>query len=191
MAAAMTDPNQYPLLARPHVRLSGSVDQQLYASWQDQLGNAPADGPIVVSLSTLGGDPEVARAMGDDVRLLKAYQKRELLFLGKAVVYSAGVTFMSAFERQHRFLTKGTRLLVHERQITKTVNLSGPLKSCVAQLEAVLNEIRHSVKMEDEGFRALIAQSDVDFAELEEKAPSNWYIDAEDARAQGLVLDVI
>ena len=187
----MADPNQYPLLAKPHIRLSGPVDQQLYAAWQDGLTNAPAEGPIVVSLSTLGGDPEVARAMGDDVRLLKAYEDRELIFLGKAVVYSAGVTFMSAFERQNRFLTRGTRLLVHERQITKTVNLSGPLKSCVAQLEAVLNEIRHSVNMEDEGFRALIEQSEVDFDELQGKAPSNWYIDAEDAKAKGLVLDVI
>lgn len=187
----MTDPNQYPLLAKPHIRLSGPVDQQLYGNWQDQLANAPTDGPLVVSLSTLGGDPEVARAMGDDVRLLKAYEDRELIFLGKAVVYSAGVTFMSAFERQNRFLTKGTRLLVHERQITKTVNLSGPLKSCVAQIEAVLNEIKHSVKIEEEGFRALIEQSDVDFDELLGKAPSNWYIDAEDAKAKGLVLDVI
>ena len=187
----MSDPRRYPLLAKPHIRLSGPVDQQLYTSWQDQLAVVAAEGPIVVSLSTLGGDPEVARAMGDDVRLLKAYEDRELIFLGKAVVYSAGVTFMAAFERQNRFLTHGTRLLIHERQITKTVNLSGPLKSCVAQLEAVLNEITHSVRMEDEGFRALIEQSDVDLAELQEKAPANWYLDAQDAMAKGLILDVI
>ena len=59
----------------------------------------------VVLLMTLGGDPEVARAMGDDVRLIREFQGgRDILFLGKAAVYSAGATLMSAFPVEHRFL---------------------------------------------------------------------------------------
>jgi len=63
--------SRYPLLARPHVQLSGSVDQVMYASFRDQLRAAPGEGALVISISTLGGDPEVARLMGDEIRLLR------------------------------------------------------------------------------------------------------------------------
>ena len=79
---------------------------------------------LVVTITTLGGDPEIARAMGDDIRLLREFQGRDILFLGKVAVYSAGATFMSAFPVEHRFLTHGTRLMLHERQMTKTIKLS-------------------------------------------------------------------
>lgn len=183
--------NDYPLLARPHVHLAGPVDHAMYENFRTQVQNAPADGPLVVSISTLGGDPEVARAMGDDIRLLRDYTGREALFLGKVAVYSAGSTFMSAFPVERRFLTRGTRLMLHERQMTSTLELSGPLKMLVATLKAKLHEIETSVEIEEEGFRDIVAGSQVPFEELVEKAPANWYIGAEEAKARGLVLDVI
>ena len=190
----MTDaphPSRYPLLALPHVRLSGVVDEFMYTGFRQQLEQCPKDGTLVVTITTLGGDPEVARAMGDDVRLLREFHGREILFLGKVAVYSAGATFMSAFPVEHRFLTRLTRLLIHERQIFKTINLNGPLRMMVPSLKAALHEIEHSVMIEEEGFRALIEGSSVTFEEVHEKAPSNWYIEAEEARDLGLVLDVI
>lgn len=182
---------RYPLLGQPHIHLSGPVDQAMYASFREQLAGAPKEGTLVVAISTLGGDPEVARLMGDELRLLREYNKREILFLGKVAVYSAGATFMAAFPVDKRFLTKGTRIMVHERIMTSTVTLSGPLKSLTATLRAKLHEIEHSVKIEEEGFRNLVAGSRIDFEEVCRRAPSNWYIDAEDARDLGLVLDVI
>lgn len=187
----MTDPTRYPLLAKPHVRLSGPVDHAMYARFRDQIAAAPAEGALVVSLSTLGGDPEVARLMGDEVRLLREHDGRELLFLGKVAVYSAGATFMAAFPVDKRFLTRGTRIMIHERQITKTINLSGPLKSCVAVLRATLNEIETSITIEEEGFRDLVAGSRVDLNDLKRRAPENWYIEADEARSLGLILDII
>lgn len=187
----MTDPKRYPALASPHVRLSGNIDQAMYGRFDEQIAAAPADGMIVVSMTTLGGDPEVARAMGEDIRLMRAYGDRELLFLGKVAVYSAGATFMSCFPRENRFLTRGTRIMVHERVITRTINLEGPLRSCVAILKATLHEIEHSIRIEEEGFQALVEQSGIDFETLRRKAPENWYIEAEEARDLGLVLDVI
>ena len=190
-AARESNALNYPLLARPHVQLSGPVDQAMYQSFKDQLANVPADGPIVISISTLGGDPEVARAMGDDIRLMREYTGRELLFLGKVAVYSAGATFMAAFPTEKRFLTRGTRIMVHERILTKTINLAGPLKTCIANLKANLHEIEHSILIEEEGFRDLVAGSRVAFAEVQRRAPENWYIEAEEARDLELVLDVI
>ncbi|MES2755463.1 MAG: ATP-dependent Clp protease proteolytic subunit [Pseudomonadota bacterium] len=175
----------------PHVRLSGPVDEAMYGRFREQLEACPKDGTLVVTITTLGGDPEIARAMGDDIRLLRDFQQREILFLGKVAVYSAGATFMSAFPVEHRFLTRHTRLMIHERQITKTIALNGPLRAMVPILRATLHEIEHSILIEEEGFRDLVAGSAVDFDELRSSAPDNWYIEAEEAKQKGLVLDVI
>lgn len=182
---------RYPLLALPHVQLHGTVDDQLYKSFKDQLLNAPTEGSLVFAITTLGGDPEMARAMGDDVRLIRKYTGRETLFLGKVAVYSAGATFMSAFPTDCRFLTRGTRLMLHERQMTATVNLSGPLTTLPAILKAKLHEIEQSCAIQDEGFAKIVEESRVTLEELKAKAPSNWYINAEEARDLGLVLDII
>lgn len=182
---------RYPLLAAPHIVLHGPVDHDMYASFRQQLGNAPANGAIVVSISSLGGDPEVARLMGDEIRLLRDYTGREALFLGKVAVYSAAATFMAAFPRDKRFLTHGTRLMIHERQMTKTINVSGPLRACIASLKATLHEIEQSIEIEEEGFRDIVAGSKVPFEDVRERAPANWYICAQEARELGLVLDVI
>ncbi|MDR6848664.1 MAG: ATP-dependent Clp protease proteolytic subunit [Sphingomonas sp.] len=182
---------RYPLLANPHIRLSGPVDQMMYSSFRQQLEQCPGEGTLVIALTTLGGDPEVARTMADDIRLLEDHDGREILFLGKVAVYSAGATFMAAFPVDRRFLTRHTRLMIHERTITKTLNLNGPLRMVVASIKAALHEVEHSILIEEEGFRDIVMGSRVDFEELREKAPSNWYIEAEEARALGLVLDVI
>ncbi|WP_375270960.1 ClpP family protease [Sphingomonas sp.] len=181
----------YPLLARPHIQLYGTVDDQMYAKFLDGLAAAPADGPLVVSITTLGGDPEMARAMGDTIRLLREYTGREALFLGKVAVYSAGATFMSAFPVNKRFLTKNSRLMIHERLMNSTLQLSGPLNTLSPVLNAKLNEIEDSIRIQDEGFADLVRGSSVSLDELKERAPHNWYIEASKARDLGLVLDVI
>ncbi len=192
---AMTDHSSnatnYPLLAAPHVQLYGTVDESMYTSFTQQVIDAPVDGPLVVSITTLGGDPEMARAMGDGIRLIREYTGRDTLFLGKVAVYSAGATFMSAFPVDSRFLTRGTRLMIHERLMDSTVQLNGPLSTLEYMLKAKLHEIEDSMRIQDEGFEALVRGSQVPLAELKEKAPSNWYIEAEEAKERGLVLDII
>ncbi|KQT31855.1 peptidase S14 [Sphingomonas sp. Leaf412] len=182
----------YPFLAVPHIQLHGTVDDNMYASFKQQLAAAPADGsPLVVSITTLGGDPEMARAMGDSIRLLREYTGREALFLGKVAVYSAGATFMSAFPADKRFLTRNSRLMIHERLMNSTVQLSGPLNTLAPVLNAKLNEIEDSIRIQDEGFADLVRGTRVTLDELKERAPNNWYIEANEARDLGLVLDVI
>ena len=176
----------------PAILLAGTVDYAMYANFRGQLINAPTEGLIVVELSTLGGDPEVARMMGEDVRFhSEAEPKRRLVFLGKAAIYSAGTTFMSFFARENRYLTRGTRLMIHERKMGTTLNIEGPLTTCIASLEATLNEIRASIDIQNEGFQNLVAGSMVTMEEVLERAPSNWYIEAAEAEALGLVEAVV
>ncbi|HEU0045852.1 ATP-dependent Clp protease proteolytic subunit [Sphingomonas sp.] len=182
---------KYPLLAAPQVQLAGAVDYNMYSWFKTQLGGASGDGPLVVAITTLGGDPEVARAMADDIRLIREYTGRETLFLGKVAVYSAGATFMSGFPADKRFLTRGSRIMLHERQMSSTIDLSGPLNTLHYKLEAKLAEIADSIRIQDEGFRAMVQGTQVQFDDLKRKAASAWYIEAEEARDLGLVLDVI
>ena len=176
----------------PAILLSGPVDYHMYKRFRQKLEAAPAEGLIVVELSTLGGDPEVARMMGEDVRFHSQISpQRQFVFLGKAAIYSAGTTFMSFFARDNRYLTRGTRLMIHERKMNKDMRVEGPLTTCIASLEATLNEVKCSIAIQNEGFANLIQGSSVTMAEVLERAPSNWYIEANEAQALGLIRRVI
>jgi ATP-dependent protease ClpP protease subunit len=176
----------------PAILLSGTLDYAMYQSFRDQLEKAPPEGLIVVELSTLGGDPEVARMMGEDVRFHSDVSPtRRIVFLGKAAIYSAGTTFMGFFARENRYLTRGTRLMIHERQLEKQLAINGPLTTCVATVRATLHEIESSIAIQNEGFENIIRDSMVTMEEVLEKAPSNWYIEALEAERLGLIQRVI
>lgn len=176
----------------PAILLSGPVDYAMYQSFRDQLSGAGDSSLIVVELSTLGGDPEVARMMGEDVRFHSDLNPdRRFVFLGKAAIYSAGTTFMSFFAQENRFLTRGTRLMIHERKMSKQLAIEGPLTTCIATVQATLNEIEASIAIQNEGFENLVRGSQVTMQTLLEKAPSNWYIEANEAHALGLIAGVI
>jgi hypothetical protein len=176
----------------PAILLSGAVDYAMYANFRQQLDAAPSEGLIVVELSTLGGDPEVARMMGEDIRFHSEMESaRRFVFLGKAAIYSAGTTFMSFFARENRYLTRGTRLKIHERLLTKTLQIAGPLTTCIATVRATLHEIEASIVIQNEGFENLVRGSRVPLDEVLEKAPANWYIEASEALALELVQGVL
>ena len=81
--------------------------------------------------------------------------------------------------------------MIHERKLDKTLQVNGPLTSCVASVKALLHEIEHSITIQNEGFENLVRGSAVSMNELLRRAPSNWYLEAEDAKALGLIRDVI
>jgi ATP-dependent protease ClpP protease subunit len=176
----------------PAILLSGTVDYAMYNSFREQLERTPDSGLIVVVLSTLGGDPEVARMMGEDVRYHSDLDpQRHFVFLGKAAIYSAGTTFMSFFARDNRYLTRGTRLMVHERKMNKQLAIDGPLTTCVATVKATLHEIEASIAIQNEGFENLVRGTSVTMDEVLEKAPYNWYIEAQEALQLGLIRAVL
>jgi ATP-dependent protease ClpP protease subunit len=188
----MTQPLNAQNFRDPAIILSGPVDYEMYEKFRTQLGNAPPEGLIVMELSTLGGDPEVARMMGEDVRFHSELEtQRRFAFLGKAAIYSAGTTFMSFFARENRYLTRGTRLMIHERKLNKVLNIDGPLTSCIANIKATLHEIEASIAIQNEGFENLIKGSTVSMRQVLERAPHNWYIEAQEALQVGLIAGVI
>src|SRR3954452_13131618 len=183
-----------PLTAfkNPAIALAGVVDYSMYVSFRNQFNNASGQDLVVIELSTLGGDPEVARMMGEDVRFASETEpQRRFVFLGKAAIYSAGTTFMSFFVRENRYLTRGTRLMIHERKLSKQLVIDGPLTTCLATVQATLNEIESSIAIQNEGFQNLIVGSSVSFEEVLKRAPSNWYLEAQQALNLGLIAAVL
>ena len=176
----------------PAILLGGPVDYDMYKSFRSQLDRAKKEGLVVTELSTLGGDPEVARMMGEDIRFHSENSKDcRFVFLGKAAIYSAGSTFMSFFSTNNRYLTRGTRLMIHERKLDKQLHISGPLTTCVATVTAALHEIEASITIQNEGFENLIRGSKVSMEEVLRRAPGNWYIEANEAKSLGLVAEVL
>lgn len=172
----------------PGITLSGMVDYDMYTKFRSQFDKASEEDLVVIELSTLGGDPEVARMMGEDVRFASEMEpQRRFVFLGKAAIYSAGTTFMSFFARPNRYLARGSRLMIHERKLSKTLVIDGPLTMCIAVVKATLNEIESSIAIQNEGFANLVFGSSVTLEEVLEKAPANWYLEAQEAKNLGLV----
>lgn len=164
----------------PDVRLLGGIDEAMVQRFLDQSGAAPGDKPLVLELSTMGGDAESARRLAEEVALLR--QAREVFFLGKTYVYSAGVTVMAAVPATHRFLTPDTILLVHERRMERTVQITGALRSAIALARDLLAELEIGQVLERRGFEQLAAGSKLSADELLQRVlDKDWYLTAEEA----------
>lgn len=182
-----------PALLNPAISLFGSVNDQMFERFQFQLSQAlETDAQeIAMELSTTGGDAETARRIALEINLFEKYRERKLLFFGKSFVYSAGVTIMSAFDRENRYLSKDCLLLIHARRLDKTVHYFGPLSSNVQIAEEMLGELKSGIELERQGFRALAEGSKISPEEVEKRAVRNWYACAEEALDCGLIKAVI
>jgi ATP-dependent Clp protease, protease subunit len=179
-------------LARPTVRLAGSIDDATVASFLNQiLPVLNVAGSIVVELFSSGGDAEIGRRLAQEVRLLRQAHGRDMWFLGKTLVASAAVTVMAAFPRDRRWLTRDTTLLIHGRRMMRNVHLEGPLGSCRRVLEEIIADIDNGLRVEDEGFAELIVDSAVSPEEIRRQSYGGWYLSAAQALELGLVAGLV
>lgn len=177
----------------PQIRLIGDIDTTMLLSFQRQLsevGGGPED-PVVVELTTLGGDAELSRRLALEMRLARRRMDRRLIFFGKTAVYSAGVTVMAAFPRKDRFVTRDTVLLIHGRRMDKQVHFTGPLKAQAQVAREILAQIELGLELERDGFAELVEDADVSIDEVIERAAHNWYVTAEEALKRKLVAALV
>ncbi len=152
----------------------------------------PADVPeIAIEVTTPGGDADLARRPAQAVQETSERLGARLLFLGVSQVHSAGVSFMAAFPREDRFLTRDTILLIHGRRLERTIELSGAVRGTLAHLRSLTSQVELGIELEEEGFRQLIRGSDVGFVEIVHHSRFNWYLRAEEALARGLVAGLV
>ena len=180
-------------LARaPQVRLLGTVSEAMLNAFQDQLAAAePGEGPIAVEITSMGGDADIGRRLALEVGLARERLNRRLVFIGKTAVYSAATTVMGGFPREDRYLTRDAVLLIHCRQLQRSLELSGPLGASRVRLNQILGEIEIGVQLQQEGYAALVEGSRVSLDEITAEAEAGWYVRAEEALARGLVAGLI
>lgn len=179
-------------LARATIRLSGPVGHPMVTSFFEQLLPVlDLDGSILIELFTDGGDAEIGRRLAEEVRFLREQHVRDVWFLGKTLVASAGVTIMGAFPQQKRWLTRDAALLIHGRRMTKDLHLEGPLGSCRRVLEEIIADIDHGLRLEEQGFSELIEGSSVTPEEIIRRAYGGWYLCAQEALDIGLVAGLV
>lgn len=194
MALDNPEPRPPSALATPQIELMGQVGEAMAKELRDGLRkqDKAQEGPVVIEITTPGGDAELVRRMVRDVDdARERLNPRRLVFSGKTMIYSAGVTLMSAFPREDRYLSRDAMLLIHCRQLTKTVELDGPIRGSLPVVKALLAQLETGVKLEKEHFERLIEGSDVTMDELLEKALYNWYVPAAEAVERGLVAELI
>jgi ATP-dependent protease ClpP protease subunit len=175
----------------PGIRLYGKVNEAMLTEFFRQQAAAQPDKPIVMELSTSGGDADIGRRIAQEVKMLRA-GSHEVFFLGKTFVYSAGITVMSSFPRTHRFLTADCELLVHERKMQKDLHLEGALRGCLSVVNDVLAEIESGQRLEREGFEALVHGSSLSVEDVLAKVcHKDWYLTARQALEIGLIGGII
>lgn len=173
------------------IRLFGKVDESMLTDFLRQQDAADPHRPVVLELSTGGGNADIGRRIAHELGEW-ARADADLHFLGKTFVYSAGVTVMSAFPRERRFLTPDCELLIHERKIRKTLNLEGALRGCRSIVQDVLAEIDSGQRLERVGFEALVAGTPIDIDTLMARVlERDWYLSAADALEAGLVGGIV
>jgi ATP-dependent protease ClpP protease subunit len=175
---------------KPDIRLLGGIDEQMIQTFLDRSGQLEGDGPLVLELTTMGGEADSARRLAQEIHMLG--QERELFFLGKSYVYSAGISLMAAVPPSRRYLTRDTILLVHERRMDRTVQLAGALRSAIAVTKDLLAELEIGEQLERRGFERFVAGSKLSAdALLERVLRQDWYMTADEALELQLVAGLV
>jgi ATP-dependent Clp protease protease subunit len=178
-------------LIQADVRLYGEVEYAMFERFREGLEAASGKSEIVIELTTLGGDADIGRRIAGDIEAARKHLQNDLWFVGRTAVYSAGVTIMAAFPIRRRVLSHDAVLLIHERKLDKQVHFRSGLQQSLEELEQVKAQIELGLRLEREGFAALVRHSGLGAEEVAKRALTNWYLGAGEALQLGLIDHVI
>lgn len=180
-----------PTRTGPDIRLFGAVNASMLAEFFRQQSAVPDGKALVFELSTSGGEADTGRRIAEELRLWQE-EGREIFFLGKTHVFSAGVTIMAAVPPDHRFLTLDTELLIHERRMKQDVVLDGALRGCRSTVQNLIAEIESGQRLEYDDFTKLVDGTRITLEQLAEKVMDrDWYLSAKEAQELGLIASVV
>lgn len=176
----------------PDVRLFGPVNDALLTTFLYSFGQACLEGKDpVVELMTDGGVADYGYRISEEVRAAEASFGVKPIFLGKTSVFSAGVTIMSGFAPERRYLAPNTTLLIHERRTTKDVHITGQIGASIQVARELVAELEAGLRVQNEGFARLVEGTDVSYEEVLQRASTGWYVPAQEALDRGLVAGIL
>ncbi|MBW9118096.1 ATP-dependent Clp protease proteolytic subunit [Rhizobium cauense] len=180
------------LLFEPNISINGPIDEKMLASFLEQIVKVRCGNQdLVLEINTIGGDADVARRIALEVRLFRTHSGRRAFCIGKTFVYSAGLTILASFKTANRYLTSDTVLLIHERRISESLELSGPMAACIQIVREKLSMLETGQRLERQGFEELLEESRLSMTELFECAQANCYLNAQDALAYGIIGNIL
>lgn len=184
----MERPTDEELLFQPTLSINGLITPDTVLFALGRLEDIRTSGePLIVELNTDGGDADAARRIAFEIRLFRKHHGQPAYCVGKSNVYSAGDTILAAFPRDTRFLTKDAILLIHERRLESSIELNGPIRSCLQIVRDQLSLLDTAKALEMSGFQELVEGSDLTVDKLYEMATKNCYMNAKKALEHRLI----
>jgi len=171
----------------PAIALSGVVDYAMICQFFGSSSNsASSENLVVIELSTLGGDPG---GRADDGRGRTVCQPRPSRSAVRVSRQGSDLfrrhTFMKLFVRENRYLSRGTRLMIHERKLFRNNLSSMAPHHLPCNVQATLTEIECSIAIQNEGFQNLVLGSSVSLDEVLNAPVRTGTWEAQEARNWG------
>lgn len=151
-------------------RLAQAVSAQLLAL------AARGDAPIRMIVHSPGGHVEAGDAIHDLVRAVAP----DVTMIGTGWVASAGALIYAAAERERRFALPNTRFLLHQ-----------PLGGMGGRASDIAIEAEQIVRMRERLNRIFARATSQDYERIVRDTERNFWMNAEEARAYGLVHRVV
>jgi ATP-dependent Clp protease protease subunit len=172
------DPLAERLLKSRTIIISGEINQKLAASVMAQLLALAADSadPITVYLNSQGGHVE----SGDTIHDMIRYVKPRVRIVGTGWVASAGALIYVSVPKKDRYCLPNTRFLLHQP--------AGGAGGTASDIEIEAKEI---LRMRDRLNNIFARETGQPLERIVEDTHRNFWLDAEPAKAYGLVGHII
>ncbi|HVX88728.1 MAG TPA: ATP-dependent Clp protease proteolytic subunit [Gemmatimonadales bacterium] len=172
------DPLAERLLKSRTIIISGEINQKLAASVMAQLLALSADSsdPITVYLNSQGGHVE----SGDTIHDMIRYVKPRVRIVGTGWVASAGALIYVSVPKKDRYCLPNTRFLLHQP--------AGGAGGTASDIEIEAKEI---LRMRDRLNNIFARETGQPLERIVEDTHRNFWLDAEPAKAYGLVGTII
>lgn len=159
--------------------LSGSVREEMASQFIEQvtaLECYDVTKPISIYIDTYGGSVDSALTIYDTIKSCCC----PIVTVGIGKVMSAGVLLLAAGDRGFRYITKNTRVMVHE--------ISGGVVGSITEMETTFNETR---RLQDVYIEILASETGVGVDKIRRDMKAETYMTADEAVKYGIVDKVV
>ena len=169
---------QEQLLASRSIILTGEITQEVAESVASRLLllQEQGDEPIKLYINSPGGHVESGDTIHDMIRFVKP----RVLVIGTGWVASAGITIYLSVPKEDRFSLPNTRYMIHQ-----------PLGGVRGQASDIRIEAEEIVKVRSRINRLISAGTGQLLEKVEQDTLRNYWLSAEDAKAYGLVGQIV
>jgi ATP-dependent Clp protease, protease subunit len=158
--------------------LSGEVDKELAEKIVTQLLllEAAGDDPIKVFIDSPGGDVDAGFAIFDMMRFVKP----DVYTIGMGLVASAGALILLAAPKERRVAMPNSHYLIHQ-PLSGIRGVATEIEIHAKELEKLRVKLNNLISME----------TGQDISKVEKDTDRDFWMNAEEARAYGLISRVI